>query len=115
MWWLIGTNYYAIKRKLSLHNYPIHIGKSSAGWKFLFRGYLINEDDQDDFVNIKSIEDWKEFLKNNNLAIFSEYDEEISYDDFFNMIDEKQSEENKDNFKYAVNVGGYRFSFKDFS
>jgi hypothetical protein len=111
----MGTNYYAIKRKLSLHNYPIHIGKSSAGWKFLFRGYLINEDDQDDFVNIKSIKDWKEFLDNKELVILDEYDNLVSYEEFFDMIEKKQLEENKDNFKYAVNVDGYRFLFKDFS
>ena len=104
----MGTNYYAVKKKPSLANEPLHIGKSSAGWKFSFQGYQ-------DELNIKSIEDWKDFLKNNDVVILNEYDEEVSYDDFFELVEKKQEENNPDDFKYSVNVNGYRFTFSDFS
>ena len=32
----MGTNYY-VKKKDGSHKDTIHIGKSSAGWKFLFQ------------------------------------------------------------------------------
>ena len=104
----MGTNYYAVERRVTLNRRILHIGKSSAGWKFAFRGYL-NKDD----IVIKSVEDWKEFLKG-DYAILDEYDREISYDDFFKMVEEKQKENNPDNFTTDVNVGGYRFWFEDF-
>lgn len=111
----MGTNYYAIKRKLSLYNSAIHIGKSSAGWKFLFRGYQDREWNYGvDKLNINSIDDWKKYIKEKDLAIFDEYDEEISYDDFFEFVEEKQKEENKDNFVDCANIDGYRFSYRDF-
>ena len=111
----MGTNYYAIKRKLSLYGSALHIGKSSAGWKFLFRGYQDEERNYGiDRLNINSIDDWKKYIKENNLAIFNEYDEEISYDDFFKMVEKFQKEENEDNFCDCCNVNGYRFVFRDF-
>jgi len=39
---------------------------------------------------------------------------EVSYDDFFKMVEEKQSEENPDNFSNCANINGYRFSYRDF-
>lgn len=103
----MGTNYYAVMKKPSLYKKNIHIGKSSAGWKFNFRGYQ-------DELNIKSLEDWKEFLKNKDLVILNEYDDEISYNDFFELVEYKQKENNPDNFKHNVNVNGYRFTFNEF-
>lgn len=31
----MGTNYYAVSKKPTVTS-PLHIGKSSCGWKFLF-------------------------------------------------------------------------------
>ena len=67
-----------------------------------------------DDLNINSLEDWKEFLKNDEYIILNEYDEEVSYKDFFDIVDEKQSEDNPDNFKDCANINGYRFSYRDF-
>ena len=113
----MGTNYYALKKKPSLHSRVIHIGKSSAGWKFLFQGYQCatgSDGFMYDDLNINSLEDWKEFLKNDEYIILNEYDEEVSYKDFFDIVDEKQSEDNPDNFKDCANINGYRFSYRDF-
>ncbi len=112
----MGTNYYAVERKFSIHRNILHIGKASAGWKFLFQGYQDYELDWNKpNININSLEDWKEFLKNKEYGILDEYDEEISYDDFFNKVEEKQLEKNPDNFSDCANIKGYRFSYRDFS
>ncbi len=112
----MSTNYYVMKNKVSLYPPAIHIGKSSLGHKFLFRGYLGDAEGLDnEKLNISSIEDWKKYLDNNKLVILDEYDELISYEDFFNMVERFQLEENEDDFKYNGNVEGYRFLFREFS
>ena len=113
----MGTNYYAVERKFSLHRNILHIGKSSCGWKFLFHGYQDYELDWNKpHISINSVEDWKKFLSNTEeYGILDEYDEEISYDDFFKLVEEKQKENNSDDFRYTANINGYRFSFNDFS
>lgn len=114
----MGTNYYVIKKKPSLYNSALHIGKSSAGWKFCFHGYqaidnpLVSEYSD---LNINSVDDWKALLNNKDFVILDEYDETISYKDFFDMVEEKQSENNPEDFVDCANIGGYRFSYRDFS
>lgn len=103
-----------MERKISMHNRILHIGKSSCGWKFLFQGYENAEGIFDEEIYISSVEDWKEYLKNPKIIILDEYDQEISYEDFFNLVEAKQKDENKENFKYNANINGYRFSFRDF-
>lgn len=102
----MGTNYYTIPRKRSICQEVKHIGKSSYGWKFLFRGY--------EEENIRNVEDWKKYIKENDLLILDEYDDEISFEDFFKLVEEKQKENNKDDFKYSLNVEGYRFTYNNF-
>jgi len=112
----MGTNYYAVERKFALYRNILHIGKSSGGWKFLFHGYQDYELEWGKpHININSIEDWKDFLNNSTYGILNEYDEEISYDDFFKFVEEKQKEENKDNFSDCANINGYRFDYRDFN
>lgn len=110
----MGTNYYCMERKISMHNRILHIGKSSLGWKFLFQGYENAEGIFDDEIYISSVEDWKDYLNNPKVIILDEYDSEISYKDFFKMVEEKQKENNPEDFRYNANIGGYRFSFRDF-
>jgi len=82
----MGTNYYHRTAECDRCNryFEDHIGKSSFGWEFCFQGY-------DDYHNkgaIRSISDWKEHLLKGK--IFDEYDQEISYDDFFKLIQKKK-------------------------
>lgn len=112
----MGTNYYAIKNKISLRPSSVHIGKSSLGHKFLFRGYSGEELGIDyEQLNISSVGDWKKYLYDNELVILDEYDEIISHKDFFDMVERMQLNENEDDFKYNGNVNGYRFDFREFS
>lgn len=111
----MGTNYYAVKKKPTIRE-PLHIGKNSCGWKFLFQE--INKyNDFDDNLEIHTFQQWKDFLENNkDIVILNEYDEEISVKDFLQMVKEKQKNNNPDNFNYNVkNVDGYKFSDNDFS
>ena len=100
----------------------VHIGKSSTGWLFNFQDQDVLQDD----VHIKwhSYEDVMSFLKEwvdekKIFTIIDEYDREISYPEFKDFVDTKQSDphnlENPDNFTYSRNVNGYRFSEGDFS
>lgn len=106
----MGRNFYAVNKRPTLDE-PIHIGKASAGWKFLFQGYNgINRN-----LIIQNTEDWKAFLSREDIVILDEYESIISYDEFFTLVEEKQLNNNSNNFKNAVNRGGYRFTYNDFS
>lgn len=107
----MGTNYYAVKKKpKSLYDYSIiHIGKSSCGWKFLFK-YHDNED-----LKLRNYNEYKNFILNKDYAFYDEYDKEIKGQELLDLIDEKQKNNNSNNFKYNKNIGGYRFSNEDFS
>ena len=110
----MGTNYYAVKKKPTITS-PLHIGKSSCGWKFLFHEVSkYNEFDYD--LEIHTFEQWKEFLENNNeIVILDEYDREVSTKEFLELVSKKQKENNTDDFRYCKNVNGYRFADGDFS
>ena len=108
----MGTNYFAVRNRPSVEE-PIHIGKSSFGWKFLFQSQ--NDTWRDIPVVWNSYNDVKNWLKkytvdSDTYVIMDEYDKIISFDDFFAFIDWKQREEdNPDDFKYSENIEGYRF------
>src|SRR5699024_9311121 len=110
----MGTNYYVVKKKPTIKP-PLHIGKSSAGWKFLF--HEVTKYNSFDYnLEIHTFEQWKNFLKNNNeIIILNEYDEEISINDFLKLVEEKQKENNEREFEYCKNVNGYRFTNGKFS
>lgn len=110
----MGTNYYAVKNKPSLAG-GIHIGKSSAGWMFLFEE---QEDTWNDppvvWHTYEEVKDWllEYTVRKKDYVILDEYDRIISFADFEEMVENKQLEfrNNPDNFKYCKNVQGYRFS-----
>lgn len=110
----MGTNYYAVKKKPTIAS-PLHIGKSSCGWKFLF--HEVNKyNDFDSELEIHTFEQWKEFLENNDeIVILDEYDRVVSTKEFLELIFKKQKENNDDDFRYCKNVNGYRFTDRDFS
>lgn len=114
----MGTNYYLVKNSATVHP-PLHIGKSSAGWKFIFRLYedLEREGYEEEyFSSIKNVNDWKSFLEyktNDNYQIMTEYDEQVSLDDFWNKVEEKQKEKCTD--EYIIHIGEYDFRNAEFS
>lgn len=118
----MGTNYYAVRSRPTTES-PIHIGKSSVGWMFLFQEQYKPWNDPpvhwSDFDEVKA---WlkKYTVDSTEYVIIDEYDKIVSYDEFINDIVEwKQNDEhsksNPDNFDpYTRNVNGYRFTDGDF-
>ena len=116
----MGTNYYAVKNRPTTLP-PLHIGKSSAGWLFHF--YQIDCPWGNPPVvwnTYNQVKDWlkKYTVDTDEYVIMDEYDEVMSFDDFFRMIDNKQNDKqcrnNEDNFRHCRNVDGYRFDNSDF-
>lgn len=79
----MGTNYYA---ETSVHGVPVrlHIGKSSAGWKFLFAEY----------DNLRSWSAWQKFLMQPGVKVVDEYDEPLAVSDLERIVENKQQPEN---------------------
>ena len=106
----MGTNYYAVKIKPTVAmDKEIHIGKSSAGWKFLFHSceYFRSFPEVENFLR-KNIDEDKKYV------LLDEYDEPITVNEFLKLVEGKQNIENPDNFKYAYNINGYRFMNGEF-
>lgn len=77
----MSTNYYAKAKPcaccgVSNPEHERHIGKSAVGWLFIWQG----------FEDIRSIADWKDYIKRHNLEIYDEYDRLIDTDEFFGEI-----------------------------
>lgn len=113
----MGTNYYAVKNRPTT-SVPIHIGKSSWGWRFLFE---VQNDKWNDppvvWSNYEEVREWlyKHTVEDKTYAIVDEYDRVVSFDEFFDMVEEKQSENNPDDFRYGIrNENGYRFDEHEF-
>lgn len=109
----MGTNYYMVRTRPTLDS-PLHIGKSSGGWKFLF--HLVDSFEYD--VKLQNYEDWKDFIydgvMSGDFVILNEYEHQLSPDEMFEIIDNNQKNENPDDFTYDENINGYRFSDRDF-
>lgn len=58
-------------------------------------------------------------VANSNFVIMDEYDKIVSYDDFIELVEWKQTDRgcksNPDNFSFAKNIDGYRFTGREFS
>ena len=110
----MGCNYYVVKKKPTIAE-PLHIGKSSMGWKFLFH-------DIDEYnVKIHTYPQWEKFLMEHcrpdgDSVILNEYDAEINVHEFLEMVAKKQVEDsNPDEFNNCKDIDGYRFADGEFS
>lgn len=109
----MGTNYYLRKRKCeSCGHHPegLHIGKKSFGWYFLFMAYNYHH------PVIESFKNWLDVFKDDTYFIFNEYGDEMSKENFINMI---QNDYMKEDQKYNYEMGyldedGYLFSTTEF-
>jgi hypothetical protein len=114
----MGTNYYVVPNRPSVET-PIHIGKSSMGWKFLFHD--VNEPYWSVPVvwhTYDEVKDWlyKNTVVSKNYVIIDEYDGRVEYEEFIDLVEYKQEHyaDNPDNFTYCRNVNGYRFDDREF-
>ena len=103
----MGTNYYVDLNTCPICKRPeetVHIGKSSAGWRFLFQ---LNEKY---YTDIKSLKDWLE-----GKTIEDEYGTAVAFVDFWQMVEQKQSEYDDLNNRFRINKDGYDFYTSEFS
>lgn len=108
----MGTNYYAVRNRPTTDE-PIHIGKSSFGWKFCFQSQHEEWHEPPIVWNTyDQVYEWlyKYTVESDGYVIIDEYDEIISFDDFIKLVEWKQSENNPNDFTYSKNVNGYRFT-----
>lgn len=106
----MGTNYY-----LQINSCPHcgkpdeerHIGKSSMGWKFLFKA---------EYGYWSSFGEFKDYLKEHKdrWKIFDEYHREHFEKDLLGLIERKQIEKTDEQHSYS-DPEGYRFTVHDFS
>lgn len=96
----MGMNYYLHLDECDKCHRPakkIHIGKSSFGWTFSFRGYKFPLFDDEPYA-VHYEKDWLPYLENaiKNLCskIRNEDGEEIGLDEFKHLVESKKSEEN---------------------
>jgi len=81
----MGINYYAeidvCRRDKAKER--VHIGKKSYGWEFSFAAA----------EGVKSYEDWKKFiLGKKNIKIIDEDGDEVSIEDFFEIVESSRNE-----------------------
>ena len=112
----MGTNYYAVKNRPTTEK-PIHIGKSSIGWRFHFQTQNEKWNDLPVVWNTyDQVYEWlyKNTVENDKYVIINEYDEIISFEEFIHLVEEKQKINNPGDFIYARSVNGFRFSDEEF-
>ena len=116
----MGTNYFACRNRPTTDE-PIHIGKSSYGWLFLFQSHNDPWNEPPVIWNTYTqVLNWlhENTVEKQDYVIMDEYDRIISFDDFKKMVDDIQADsefqKNEKNFKHSRNVDGYRFTDDDF-
>jgi hypothetical protein len=114
----LGSNYFLRRGICPTCGHPeseIHVGKSSYGWTFTFRGYRNEWDD----VKTTCEEDWRKLLSEEGAGIFDEYGKEHAVAVFWDMVDTKRNSKNN----HALHVGsandavdgkGNSFTFTEF-
>ena len=121
----MGTNYYLrLKEEVFENCHPmlrvlkntiiqktsLHIGKCSAGWRFLF------QEQTGVFGKINSFGKWQDLIADNNLEIIDEYNELQNKTQFMEMVESKQTDKHHDPTLWNyVSEDGYDFSEGDFS
>lgn len=89
----MGTNYYYcldVCDSCGHAKQELHIGKSSGGWTFSFRGY---RDSCEVDVPILSEADWKRFMGRHKGIIRDEYGKTIPEKKFWAIVSAKRKEE----------------------
>lgn len=114
----MGTNYYIKSNhceKCDRFN-RLHIGKSSSGWKFLFKSHVKNENTPE----LMSLNQWIEFLTDPDNEILDEYNENVNFKDFLKIIvgnsdwNTRSHTESADDRIY-LDPEGFEFSENEFS
>lgn len=99
----MGTNYYIQNQNKCptcghAEEDDIHIGKSSAGWKFLFNA-----------IQYKSFDEWLPVLQANSDFIYDEYKKKHDLDQFLEFIESKKDGMSDEDYylKYPEHRNGF--------
>jgi len=106
----MGTNYYM---KYNLCDKcgrfdKIHLGKASAGWRFMLQ---YNEGKY--YKNWQEMKEWLKKMIDDGAVIKNEYGEEVSLDEFINIVESKKNEA-VDEYYTFIDEEGYRFDDEEF-
>lgn len=103
----MGTNYYLISNECDHceRRDILHIGKSSAGWNFVFRAY----------DEINCIEDWMNLLENKSNKIQDEYDNPVENVDFLSICLRKEMRTVENEDRFFKDSKGFSFCSGEFS
>ncbi len=101
----MGTNFYLKSKRCDECGHvpdPMHIGKSSAGWKFCFEA-----------SRFETKKDWFAFLEENQEYILDEYDEKVSLEDFKKMVEIKKDGLTHDEYEKKYGSGRWQPNCKE--
>lgn len=112
----MGTNYYLVRNRPTVEE-PIHIGKSSMGWRFHFQSQNLPYSHPPIVWNtyeqvMSKLQQLTVYDKSH--VIMDEYDKIVPFEDLKELVDAKQNNDNPDNFSNCRNINEYRFSDYDF-
>jgi hypothetical protein len=120
----MGTNFYLVKRCScgeAIVGDKIHLGKSSAGWSFSFRGYRGPYNP----YQVENIQEWKDLIEQNCYELEDENGNKWDIDEFYKisigkaqkMIDNGKIPRYhaKEFWEDSQMIDGHSFSFGEFS
>lgn len=106
----MGTNYYM---KFNLCDKcgrfdEIHLGKASCGWRF-----MLQYNDGKYYKTWKEMKEWLKDQIEKGAVIRNEYGEEVSLDEFIEIVESKRHEPIDEYFDF-IDEDGYRFDNGEF-
>lgn len=110
----MGCNYYLRHRCPTCRHtrQPLHIGKRSAGWRFLFHGYGPRENRG----RIDSWAHWRALLAEAGANVVKETGEVLSPQEFARLVEETRGERQHDPAHTdGEDLDGWAFMYREFS
>lgn len=113
----MGTNYYLTSKVCPCCKRakpPMHLGKSSAGWQFLFSGY---RPEYEGDLNIQTKQAWVDYINSSEDHIIqNEYGDPISLEALLELVENKRDGRSSVDDRYnLVSQDGYIFCYTEFS
>ena len=121
----MGTNYYLVNRCScgEAVKDKIHLGKSSAGWSFMFRGYKKYEEDLPYGDQVTNYSEWEDLITQSTWEVEDEYMRGIDSLEFIEYAKNMQGKHHAEStegryapasFDHNKMVDGRSFTFAEF-
>lgn len=115
----MGTNFYAVKFRtvkcdhcgleMQIETEPLHIGKRSFGWQFMFRAHM--EDGEGGIPGVASATEWFHLLK--RAIIRDEYGQTIDSADFWASVAATHTQQRAWHFDF-LDEQNWAFKYNEF-